>query len=83
MRKIVKEPFAPKRRYIDNSKSRVGWWRVLFAAVSLIFLKAQPSGIIRERLLLSRSYLRLLSRRSRSNPRGESRFPRITIQARR
>jgi hypothetical protein len=41
MRKIVKEPFAPKRRNIDNGKSRIGWWRALFAAVSLIFLKGQ------------------------------------------
>jgi len=41
MRKIVKEPFAPKRWHIDNCKSRVGWWRALFAVVSLIFLKGQ------------------------------------------
>jgi hypothetical protein len=41
MRKIVKEPFAPKRRHIDNCESRVGWWRALFAVVSLIFLKGQ------------------------------------------
>jgi hypothetical protein len=49
MRKIVKEPFAPKRRHIDNHESRVGWWRALFAVVSLIFLKGNPSRIIRER----------------------------------
>src|SRR5207249_6449080 len=81
MRKIVKEPFAPKRRHIDSHESRVGgWWRALFAVVSLIFLKGNPSRIIRERFSLSRSYFHLLSRRSRSNPRAESRFPRITIQ---
>jgi hypothetical protein len=83
MRKIVKEPFAPKRWHIDNGEFRVEWWRALFAVVSLIFLKANPSGIIRERLSLSLSYFHLLSRRSRSNPRAVSRFPRITIQARR
>ena len=38
MRKIVKEPFAPKRRHINKVESRVGWWRALFAVVSLIFL---------------------------------------------
>jgi len=42
MAKIVKEPFAPKRRHINKGKSRVGWWRTLFAVVSLIFLKGQP-----------------------------------------
>ena len=41
MPKIVKEPFAPKRRSIDNCKYRVGWWRALFGVVSLIFLKGQ------------------------------------------
>ena len=35
MRKIVKEPFAPKRR----NKSRVGLWHTLFAVLSLVFLK--------------------------------------------
>jgi hypothetical protein len=40
MCKIVKEPFAPKRRHIDNGESRVGWWRALFAVVSLM-LKGQ------------------------------------------
>ena len=65
MRKIVKEPFAPKRRHIDNCESRVGWWGALFAVLSLIFLKANPSGIICERLSLSRPYFRLLSQRSR------------------
>jgi hypothetical protein len=81
MRKIVKEPFAPKRRDIDNYESRVGWWRALFAVVSLTLLKGNPSRIIRERFSLSGSYFHLLSRRSRSNPRA--RFRRITIQARR
>jgi hypothetical protein len=38
MRKIVKEPFAPKRRHINKGESQVGWWRALFAVVSLIFL---------------------------------------------
>jgi hypothetical protein len=38
MRKIVKEPFAPKRRHINKVESRIGWWRALFAVVSLIFL---------------------------------------------
>jgi hypothetical protein len=38
MRKIVKEPFRPKRRHIHKSESRVGWWRALFAVISLIFL---------------------------------------------
>jgi hypothetical protein len=38
MRKIVKEPFAPKRRRIYKRESQVGWWRALFAVVSLIFL---------------------------------------------
>jgi hypothetical protein len=82
MRKIVKEPFAPKRRHINKGKSH-GWWRPLFAVVSLIFLKLSPSRMIGERLSPLRSYFHLLSRRSRSNPRAVSRFPRITIQARR
>jgi hypothetical protein len=40
MRKIVKEPFGPKRRHILNGESRVGWWHALFAVVSLM-LKGQ------------------------------------------
>ena len=44
MRKIVKEPFAPKRRHVDNCESRVGWWRALCAVLSLIFLKGNPSA---------------------------------------
>jgi hypothetical protein len=38
MRKIVKDPFAQKRRHINNAESRAGWWRALFPVVSLIFL---------------------------------------------
>jgi len=37
MPKIVKEPFAPKRR----KNSRLGLWETLFAVLSLVFLRTQ------------------------------------------
>jgi hypothetical protein len=65
MRKIIKEPFAPKRRNLNKTRHCLEW-RSLFANVSLDFSKA-PSKIIRERLSLSRFYFHFLSRLLDSN----------------